>query len=208
MDALIHNPAFKSATKFLVAIAIPSLLVWAFIAAQKNAEIRLNEVKQGITENPIEEGMVVNDYELKEIDDANTVRWVLTAKEGRVAKNRKDVTLDKVKVQYYDAGAVKMAIVAPSGVANADTNWVKMESNKDQRVVAEGDGGKSKFEAQTVVLEKKNQFLATGGVIIEWSEVAKVTGNSATGTVDKTGVKNVVVRGLPGHPTHAVIAVK
>ena len=206
--AFIHSSWFKNATKFVVALSIPAFLIWAFKQAEINAEKAVKETQQSLKDRPIEEGMVTTDYELKELDDNMTLRWALTAHEGRVAKNNKDVSLDKVRVKYFDEGNVKMAITAPKGVANAETKWVKMESDKTERVKAEGDGGKSKFEAQTVVLEKKNQFLATGGVIIEWSEVAKVTGNSATGVVDKSGVKDVVVRGLPGHPTHAVITCK
>lgn len=204
----IHSPWVKSTLKFVVAISIPVGLVWAFMSAQQNADRAVKETQDAIKNNPNVEGMVVKDYELKEIDDSNAVRWALTASEGKMAPNNKDVSLQKVNVKYYDGPNVKMSITAPSGNANADTKYVKMVSDKTQRVVAEGDAGKSRFEAQTVELTKKNQFLATGGVIIEWSEVAKVTGNSATGIVDKSGVKDVTVRGLPGQPTHAVIVCK
>ena len=204
----IHAPWFKSTVKFVVALAIPIGLVMAFRSAQESADKAVEDTRKAIKDNPNSVGMVVKDYELKEIDDSNTVRWALTANEGRMAPNNKDVALDRVNVRYYDGPEVKMSIKAPHGDANAETKYVKMISQKGERVTAEGDGGKSKFEADTVVLEKKNQFLATGGVIIEWSEVAKVTGNSANGIVDKSGVKDVTVKGLPGHPTHAVIVVK
>lgn len=205
--SFFHSSHFKNAIKFVVAISIPAFLVWAFKAAEENAERAVKETQKQLTDNPIQEGQATTNFELKELDDNMVTKWLLTAEKGQ-AKNQKEYMLDKVKMKYFDEGNVKMAITAPKGQANMDTKWVKMESDSSSRVKAEGEGGKSKFEATTVVLEKKNQFLATGGVIIEWSEVAKVTGNSATGTVDKSGVKDVIVRGLPGHPTHAVITCK
>ncbi len=205
--SFFHSSHFKNAIKFVVAISIPAFLVWAFKAAEENAERAVKETQKQLTDNPIQEGQATTNFELKELDDNMVTKWLLTAEKGQ-AKNQKEYMLDKVKMKYFDEGNVKMAITAPKGQANMDTKWVKMESDSSSRVKAEGEGGKSKFEATTVVLEKKNQFLATGGVIIEWSEVAKVTGNSATGTVDKSGVKDVIVRGLPGQPTHAVITCK
>ncbi|MBX9567428.1 MAG: LPS export ABC transporter periplasmic protein LptC [Candidatus Obscuribacterales bacterium] len=206
--SFIHSSYFKNAIKFVVAISIPAFLIWAFKTAEKNAEEAVKATQQQLNDNPIQEGTATTNFELKELDDNMVTKWLLTAEKGHANKNQKDYILDKVKMKYFDQGNVKMAITAPKGQANMDTKWVKMESDSTGRVKAEGEGGKSKFEATTVVLEKKNQFLATGGVIIEWSEVAKVTGNSATGTVDKSGVKDVIVRGLPGHPTHAVITCK
>ena len=205
--SFFHSSHFKNAIKFVVAISIPAFLVWAFKAAEENAERAVKETQKQLTDNPIQEGQATTNFELKELDDNMVTKWLLTAEKGQ-AKNQKEYMLDKVKMKYFDEGNVKMAITAPKGQANMDTKWVKMESDSSSRVKAEGEGGKSKFEATTVVLEKKNQFLATGGVIIEWSEVAKVTGNSATGTVDKSGVKDVIVRVLPGQPTHAVITCK
>jgi lipopolysaccharide export system protein LptC len=206
--SFIHSSHFKNAIKFVVAISIPAFLIWGFKAAEQNAEKAVKETQDALKNNPIQEGTATTNFELKELDDKMVTKWLLTAEKGHANKNNKDYILDKVKMKYYDEGNVKMAITAPKGQANMDTKWVKMESDNSSRVKAEGEGGKSKFEATTVVLEKKNQFLATGGVIIEWSEVAKVTGNSATGTVDKSGVKDVIVRGLPGQPTHAVITCK
>lgn len=194
----------KGVIKFVVALAIPAGIAWFFIQSQEKARIEVENYEKEQKLNPTVESVVIKDYELKEIDDFNHIKWHLTAKEGKMAPNNKDVFLDSVVVEYYDGPNVKMKIVAPTGTANQDTKYVKLTAGSGRRVEAEGDGGKSKFIADTVELTKKNQFLASGGVIINWSEVAKVTGNSATGTIDKTGINQVKVIGN----THAIINMK
>jgi hypothetical protein len=100
---------------------------------------------------------------------------------------------------------MKMRMIAPYGTANQTTKFVKLKGDKGQPVVAEGDGGKSKFECGYMELTKKNQFVASGGVIIDWPGVAKVSANSATGSTQMAeGPKDLKLIGN----THAQIAVR
>lgn len=200
----IHSPLVRNTVRFLAAISIPAGIVFAFIWAKENADKQYIEEKAAIQAHPTAEGAIVTDYELKEVDDNNTIRWQLIAKHGKTSSDNKKVDVDGVSIKYFDGPNVKMTVNAPIGKVDADTRFVKLMSQNGHRVKGEGDGGKSTFEAETIELDKKNQFFATGGVIIEWTEVAKVTGNEARGKIDKTGFQNVKVT---GH-THAVIAVK
>ncbi len=200
----IHSPWIKSSIKFIGAISIPVGLVWGFMAAQKQAEIDYNDHINQTKAHPTTSGTNVTDYELKEVDDTNTVKWQLVAKHGKSTEDNKTIDVEGVTMKFFDGPNVKMSVTAPLGNVNADTRYVKLSSSKGQRVKGDGDSGKSTFEAETVELDKKNQFFATGGVIIEWTEVAKVTGNEARGKLDKGSFQNVKV---VGH-THAVIAVK
>jgi hypothetical protein len=158
-------------------------------------------------QNPTTQQPVIHNYAMKEIDGANNIRWQLKAKQGQFMPNGQDVQLSYVTVEYYDAAtkAMKMRLIAPSGFANTATKYVKLNGDSHQKVEADGEGGKSKLLAETVELTKKNQFNATGGVIIDWPGVAKVSGNSATGSTNMSaGPKDFKIIGN----THAEISVK
>jgi LPS export ABC transporter protein LptC len=189
--------------KLILALAIPIVIAWFFIYSQQQATVEVAKYKEEQKANPTSSGIEINNYALKEVDDHNRIHWQLIAKKGSLAPDNKDVKLDEVKVEYYDAGQLKMKLVAPRGEANEATHYVKLLSANGKGVVAEGDGGKNKFRAAVIELIKKNQFLASGGVIIESGE-AKVTGDQANGTLDMTGPKNFKIIGN----THAEIAVQ
>lgn len=197
----------KSTIKLFVALAIPASIAWFFWYSQQQADYEVKQYQKEQKENPTSEKLTIKNYAMKEIDDLNRIRWQLTAAEGNLMPNGKDVQLDDVKVEYYDATTreLKMRLLAPFGTANQETKYVKLESKDGKPVVADGQGGKSKFTCKTVELIKKNQFLATGGVIIEWPGVAKVSGDSASGLTDlSSGPKNFKVVGN----THAEIVMK
>lgn len=199
----IHNPRVRNTVKFLGAISIPLAIVGAFMAAKNAADKQYESEIDVMKAKPTGEGTVVKDYELKEVDDNNTIRWQLVANKGATTDN-KNIAVEGVKIKYFDGPNVKMLVSAPVGNVDGETRFVKLMSKDGHRVHGEGDGGKSVFDAETIELDKKNQFFATGGVIIEWAEVAKVTGNEARGKLDKGGIQDVKII---GH-THAVIAVK
>ncbi len=200
----IHSPWVKGTVRFLGAIAIPVGIVWAFMSAQHAADDQYTRETQVMKDHPTAQGSSVTDYELKEVDDTNTVKWQLVAKSGKSTEDNKIVDIEGVTMKFFDGPNVKMSVTAPLGNVNAETRYVKLGSRKGQRVKGDGDSGKSTFSAETIELDKNNQFFATGGVIIEWTEVAKVTGNEARGKLDKGSFQDVKV---VGH-THAVIAVK
>jgi hypothetical protein len=94
-----------------------------------------------------------------------------------------------------------MRLIAPQGEANASTKYVQLTSDAGSLVQAEGAGGKAKLEAAKIELMKKNQFIASGGVTIEWPNVAKVTGDMAAGRIDLSDFKDFKIVGN----THAQI---
>lgn len=190
--------------KLLLALAVPALIGWFFYYSQQAAKVEVEKYKQEQKENPTTDSLVVKDYTLKEVDGSNNVRWSLISKQGTLNPDTKFVELDEVTVEYYDNKVLKARIQAPRGEADEATRNVKMFSKEKRLVVAEGDGGKNKFQAKQVELNRNNQFLATGGVIIEYPGVAKVTGDSASGKVDLSGPKNFKIVGN----THALINVQ
>lgn len=197
----------KNSFKLLVALSIPGSIAYFFWYSHHQANVQFAEFEREQKKNPKKEQLIIENYAMKEIDDLNRIRWQLTAKSGILMPNGKDVELDGVLVEYFDPQTkqLKMRMNAPFGLANQETKYVRLESRNGKKVVAEGEGGKSKFISKTVELIKKNQFLASGGVIIDWPGVAKVSGDSASGLTDlSSGPKNFKIVGN----THAEIVMK
>ena len=201
-------PAFssilnKGTVKLLIALSIPAGIGWAFMYAQREANLEVDEYKKEQKANPTAEKITVNNYELKEVDDTNQIRWQLLAKKGTIEPGAQAVALDDVKVEYFDGQTMKMRLISPHGQADESSHQVKLTAVDGRKVIAEGGEGKGTLQAETVELDKKNQFTATGGVNIV-SEVAKVTGRSATGVIGKNGMQDFKIVG----GTHASILVK
>lgn len=191
--------------KFALALAIPAGIGYIFWYSQDQANKEVEQYKaEQKNRGEVKQEVVIKNYALKEIDDLNRVRWQLVAATGTLKENGKDVEMTDVKVEYFDpiTKELKMRMVAPYGTGDQSTKYVKLMSKGHQKVVAEGQGGKSKLTSTTVELIKKDQFLATGGVNIDWPGVAKVSGDSATGGTNLSGgPKNFKVMGN----THAEI---
>jgi len=186
----------------VAALAIPLLLYSFWRYANEKATTMVHDTKDEIAHHPNTDKVTVQDYNLKEVNDANQMKWLLAAKTGVVDPVTKDVNLSTVHVDYFDtSGAIKMRLTAPTGVANENTKMTKLLSSKSQKVECEGEGGKAKLMAYQVELKNKNQFLATGGVNIVWPGVAKVVGNQAEGSLKNTDLKNFKIVGN----THAWI---
>jgi lipopolysaccharide export system protein LptC len=196
----------RSVWKFVFAMAIPVSIGWFFWYSQQQANFEVEQYKKEQKANPISDELVIQNYAMKEIDDLNRIRWQLVAATGKLKGNGKDVELTDVKVEYFDAQtrALKMRLEAPFGSADQQSKYVKLEGGKNGRVVAEGQNN-MKLSSAVVELIKKNEFLASGGVIIDWPGVAKVSGDSASGMTDmSSGPKNFKVVGN----THAEIVMK
>ena len=199
----VHAPWVRNTFKFVAALSIPVGLMSFYYHSKTQADRDWIETHKIIAANKTADQIRIENYELKEVDDNNQVRWELSAKSASTS-DRKKYEIKSIQVKYYDGANVKMFMSAPFGKVDEASRFVTLTSDKSHRVRGEGEGGKSVFEAQTVELDKNNKFFATGGVIIEWTDSAKVTGNEAHGKLDKSGLQEVKVC---GH-THAVIAVK
>lgn len=194
----------RGTLKLVLALTIPILIVWAFIYSQHQANEEVKKFKAEQKTNPTANQITVSNYELKEVDDSNHIRWQLLAAEGVADQSNQGVMLKDVKVEYFDGPTVKMRLRAPQGLAHEANRYVKLSGCAADPVLAEGEAGKSRLGAQVVELTKKNQFAASGGVTIVWPEVAKVTGLSASGTIDGSDLRNLKIVGN----THAEIVVK
>jgi hypothetical protein len=201
----IHAPWVRNTIRFVAAVSIPVGLFAAYQLSKINADKDFDKTRKVIDSNQTANTVRVETYELKEVDDNNHVRWELLAKSAATTTGaKKKIDIRDIKVKYYDGPNVKMLVTAPVGKVDEETRFVTLTSDNGHRVRGEGDGGKSVFESSTVELDKNNKFFATGGVIIEWTDSARVTGNEARGKLDKSGLQEVKVC---GH-THAVITVK
>ncbi|MBI4534402.1 MAG: hypothetical protein HY711_10705 [Candidatus Melainabacteria bacterium] len=194
----------RGTLKLVLALIIPIVIVWAFVYSQHQATVEVKKFKEEQQANPTANQVTVSNYELKEVDDSNHIRWQLLASEGTADQSNQGVMLKEVKVEYFDGPTVKMCLHAPQGLANETNRYVKLSGSEDNPVLAEGEAGKSRLSAKVVELTKKNQFVASGGVNIVWPEVAKVTGLSASGTIDGSELGNLRIVGN----THAEIVVK
>ncbi|HEY9677085.1 MAG TPA: LPS export ABC transporter periplasmic protein LptC [Drouetiella sp.] len=182
--------------KFVLALAVPGMLIYFWISAQKMADVEVDKFTKDKAEHPDQSNTTVKNYELKEVNDANEMKWHLRASEGVMQNETKDVQLKDVSVEYYNDKKIKMKMSAPKGMANETTRLVNLGGDDKNRVICEGDEGKSRMEANFLTLDKENKFTANGGVNILWTGVAKVTGNKATGNIDKTAqLQNIKVIG-------------
>ncbi|MDR3612355.1 MAG: LPS export ABC transporter periplasmic protein LptC [Candidatus Obscuribacterales bacterium] len=201
---IFYKILYSSWFKWVGALAIPAVLVGLWFYAINQSKVEMEGWHKEQKEHPNDGKTTVDNYELKEVDDSNSIKWILNARRGVMdaGKGEKDVLLDGVDMKYMDAGVVKMRMTAPSGVANESTHIVNLKSDPKQRVIADGGEGKGRMEANTVELTKRNQFIANGSVNINLPGVAKVTGDKATGALEKTAeLKNFKII---GH-THALI---
>jgi len=186
----------KSTLKFIAAVSIPGVLIYFWYYSNEQARIEMESYKQEQKANPLQDRVSIDNYQLKEVDDSNQVRWQLVAKSGTINSVTKDVNLQQVLVEYFDGTKLKMRLSAPVGIANEATRKVRLDADKGTLVVAQGEEGKGTMTASKVELTKKNQFEATGGVNIDMPGVAKVTGNHAVGSFGKGGgIQNLRVIG-------------
>ena len=194
----------RNIIKIVGACAIPLGLYALFNWSIRQADEDLIQHGKDIKAHPLTEKTTVDNYELKEIDGSNHVKWRLHAKQGILdaVKGNKDIYLDHVRMEYYDGNELKMRMTAPKGIANEDTKIVNLNCDEKERVIA--DGSKGRLEASQVVLTKRNQFVATGGVNIVLPGVAKVTGNQAIGALEKdASLQNFKIVGN----THAICGI-
>lgn len=192
--------AFRPPT-WVLALAIPGAIMALWFYAKNEAEREVGITASAIKKDPINEKLRVSDYQLKEIDDNNHLRWRLMAQQGTTDPITRDVDLQKVDVDYYDGGKIKMRLCAPIGLANESTKIVELHADNTTRVMCEGEDGKAKLAATKVELIKKNQFQATGDVNIVWPGVAKVSGDRAEGSLASTTLSKLKIVGN----THASI---
>lgn len=200
----MHKIFNMSTLKLVAALAIPGFIIWFFVDSQNQANKAVEEFQHEQRDLPHEDKVVIKNYAIKEVDDNNSVRWQLCAKSGEALPDSKEVHLDDVQVEYFDVATktLKLKLTAPIGSADEASHVVKLVGGKGREVIAEAEGGKNRFQCHQVELIKRNEFLATGGVIIDWPGVAKVMGNSASGNIEMgTAPKNLKITGN----THTLI---
>ena len=191
----------KNSPKLIGALAIPTIIIAFWFYAQNEANQQVKEFNDAQKIRPNTDETTIINYELKEVDDSNQVRWLLAAKTGSMQSISHDVNLTDVHVDYMDGKTLKMRITAPIGQTNEVTRLVKLAGVGDKPVTAFGEEGKVKLEAAKIELDKKNQFQATGNVNIVWSKAARVIGDMACGALGADDLSNVKII---GH-THALI---
>jgi hypothetical protein len=191
--------------KVVFALAIPIGIAAFWLYSQHEANVEVEDYKKAQKADPNTDRITVTHYELKEVDDENKVRWQLTAKDGVFEPVHKDVALNQVTMEYFDGDKCSLRLSAPKGSANETTRYVELDATPEQKVFAAGEGDKAQLIAQKVELTKKNQFLATGDVNILWPGVAKVTGDSAAGSLAKGAAFDHMK--ITGN-THALIGLK
>ena len=160
--------------KIIVALAIPAGMVWLFITAKQQADTQMAEISKTMPKGKQSMNITTENYSLREVDDKNAIHWELKAKRGTMNPGTKDIALEEVNVHYFDKDGttLKMELNAPAGIANELSMKVELDGLNGKPVIAESDGGKAKLIAKRVELKQKNQFIATGGVNIEWPKVA------------------------------------
>ena len=109
---MIFNRGF---IKFIAALAIPGGIIWWFISAQQQANQEVEQYKKEQQEHPTSQNVVIDNYELKEVDDHNQIRWQLKAKRGTIETKSQVVLLEHIRIEYYDGPALKMRLTAPTG---------------------------------------------------------------------------------------------
>lgn len=191
--------------KLFLALTILFGIVGLVYYAQHRAEVAIKEfgTEQAKDKNANSEAIVVDNYELKEIGEDNELHWKLTAIQGTMEPNTKDVKLKDVVVKYFKEGKVSMRLQAPVGTANELTRIIILAQEGSKKVMMGGDEKQAQLETSKLELTKNNQFIATGGVNIVLPGVAKVSGNTAEGKFADANLDTFVIRGN----THASIGI-
>ena len=193
------KPYFKLILALGILVGISGFIYYAYNKAEDEMK-KFNETKD---EKTMSEEIAVDEYVLKEVDDENQLKWQLKAVRGVLEPKTRDVDLKGVEVEYYHEGKVSLKIIAPIGKANESTRKIQLTSTETEKVVGMGMEKQSRLETKDLELTKKNQFIATGGVNIDWPGVAKVTGDKAEGTMSPTRfVDHLIIRGN----THAQLS--
>ena len=185
----------KNSSKLIGALAIPTIIISFWFYAQNEANRQVKEFNEAQKVNPNTDSTLIKNYELKEVDDSNQVRWLLAAKQGCLEPISHDVNLIDVHVDYMSGKIVKMRVSAPTGHTNEITRLVTLLGTAKQQVLAMGEEGKVQLEAAKVELDKKNQFEATGNVNIVWAKLARVIGDMARGSLASVNLTNVKITG-------------
>jgi hypothetical protein len=193
--AMLAQVFNRNVSKFIGAVSIPAVIMFFWFYALQEANKQVKEFNAAQKINPNTDETIVRHYELKEVDDNNQVRWLLSANEGKMEPVSHDVNLTQVHVDYMDGQILKMRLSAPFGHTNEITRLVKLSASGNKLVEAIGEAGKVKLTAAKIELNKKNQFQATGGVNIIWPGVAKVIGDLAAGILTSGDLNNVKIIG-------------
>lgn len=186
----------KPALKLVLALSILFGLAGFIYYAYQKAENEMTEFNKNKDESSMSTTTTVDNYELKEVDDQNRMKWQLKAVRGVLEPSTRDVDLKGVEVNYFHEGKVSLKINAPVGKANEGTGKIHLTSTDTEKVLGIGVEKQTRIETKNMELTKKNQFIATGGVNIDWPGVAKVTGDKAEGTMSPTRfVEHLIIRG-------------
>ncbi len=192
----------KPILKLLLALSILGGIVGSIYYAQVHADKEMKKFQESTKgKEDLKDQVAVDNYELKEVDDSNALKWQLLAKRGVLEPVTRMVDLTEVEVKYYNGPNVSLRIQAPLGKANEATRVVILSSNDKAKVVGIGEENQSRLETKVMELRKKNEFLASGGVNIVWPGVAKVTGNTAQGTISSSKLQNMLIKGN----THSIL---
>src|ERR1700744_1081194 len=103
----------KGFLKLVAALSIPTGLGLLFWYSQNEANREVKEYQKFQKAHPPAQNITVDNYELKEVNDANEVKWDLKAKQGTMESLTRDVDLHDVIVKTYDQGKMKMTLSAP-----------------------------------------------------------------------------------------------
>ncbi len=191
----------KPFLKMLLALGIPCGIVGSIYYAQIHADSEMKKFQESSKSTDPEDTITIDNYELKEVDDTNALKWILTAKKAILEPATRLVDLTEIEVKYYSGPNISLRLQAPIGKANEATKVVTLKANDKAKVIGIGEENKTRLETKDMELRKKNEFVCTGGVNIDWPGVAKVTGNTAQGTISSSKMQNMLIKGN----THSIL---
>lgn len=191
----------KPFLKMLLALGILGGIVGSIYYAQIHADKEMKKFQESSKSSDPEDTITIDNYELKEVDDTNALKWILTAKKAILEPATRLVDLKDIEVKYYSGPKISLRLQSPLGKANEATKVVTLTSDDKAKVIGIGEENQTRLETKAMELRKKNEFVCTGGVNIDWPGVAKVTGNTAQGTISSSKMQNMLVKGN----THSIL---
>ncbi|MBZ0189602.1 MAG: LPS export ABC transporter periplasmic protein LptC [Candidatus Obscuribacterales bacterium] len=137
----------KPFLKLCLALGIVAGLVGSIYLAKQSAEDQMKDFEKNKEQDgAMGSEITVKNYNLREVDGNNKLRWELNAASGVRNGKTADVDLTGIEVKYYNEGQVSFNLSAPVGKASELTHVIVLSSKDGKKVLGLGTEKQTRLE--------------------------------------------------------------